>query len=173
MTPIEDAISKVRALGVRPGSRVLEVGTGLGYTTLAALRAGASQVVTVEVDENVLWVAERNPWSWHLASDRVVLLLGDATEVLPQLRGPFDYIVHDPPRLTSLTGPLYGSALYEELFRLLRPGGSLFHYTGEPGRARGRALWAGVASRLREVGFEDVRYVRDAQGVVARRPRSP
>ncbi len=173
VTPLEDARSKVRALGVRPGSRVLEVGTGLGYTALEALRLGASVVVTVEVDENVLWVAERNPWSWHLASDRVIVLLGDAVELLPQLEGPFDYVIHDPPRLTSRSGGLYGVTLYQELFRLLRPGGAFFHYTGEPGRARGRALWAGVASRLREVGFEEPRYVKEALGVVARRPRLP
>ena len=173
VTPLEDARLKVRALGVRPGSRVLEIGTGLGYTALAALRSGASLVVSVELDENVLWIAERNPWSWHLASDKVIVLVGDAVEVLPQLEGPFDYIIHDPPRLTSRTGALYGATIYRELFRLLRPGGAIFHYTGEPGRARGRAFWAGVASRLRGVGFEGIRYVRDALGVVARKPRQP
>ncbi|MGC9210072.1 MAG: methyltransferase domain-containing protein [Acidilobus sp.] len=172
-TPLRDAMMKVKALGVRPRSRVLEVGTGLGYTSLMASRAGASVVVSIEADENVLWVAERNPWSWHLASQGFVIILGDALEVLPSLEGPFDYIIHDPPRLTSQTGQLYGRRIYEEFYRLLRPGGRIFHYTGEPGRARGRALWADVVERMQEVGFEVVGYVKDAMGVVAYRPRRP
>ncbi|NAZ38796.1 MAG: methyltransferase domain-containing protein [Acidilobus sp.] len=172
-TPIEDARSKVRALPIRPGSEVLEVGTGLGYTTAAALEAGAAHVTSIEVDENVLWIAERNPWSRHLASDKVTILLGDAVMAVKELSGPFDYVVHDPPRFTSSTGPLYGREFYAELFRLLRPGGRLFHYTGEPGRARGRSLWADVARRLREVGFDEIRYVKEALGVVARRPKRP
>ena len=172
-TPLQDAEAKVRAAGVRRGDRVLEVGTGLGYTASYSLRRGASLVVTIEVDENVLWIAERNPWSRDLGSARVAVVLGDATSVIDDVVeafGPFDRVIHDPPRFTSETGPLYSAAFYEKLYGALRPGGGLFHYTGEPGRARGLNFPSRVRALLKEVGFEDVRYVEGVYGLVARRP---
>jgi len=43
----------VRLAGVGPGSRVVEIGAGLGSLTLALVEAGA-QVTAVEVDRHVL-----------------------------------------------------------------------------------------------------------------------
>ena len=172
-TPLQDAEAKVRLAGVRRGDKVLEVGTGLGYTASYSLRRGASLVVTIEVDENVLWVAERNPWSRDLGSGRVAIVLGDAVEVIDDVIeafGTFDKVIHDPPRFTSETGPLYSAAFYEKLFRALRPGGRLFHYTGEPGRSRGLSFPSRVKALLKEVGFEGVMYAEEVYGVVARKP---
>ncbi len=171
VTPLEDARAKVRALGVMRGQRVLEIGTGLGYTTISSLESGASLIITIEVDENVLWLAERNPWSRGLSSEKVRLIHGDAAEIVGQLADErFDIILHDPPRLTASSGPLYSTSFYQELYRVLRPGGRLFHYTGEPGRAKGASFPSRVASRLKEAGFEDVRYVPKVMGIVARKP---
>ncbi|MDO8555858.1 MAG: hypothetical protein Q7R96_01640, partial [Nanoarchaeota archaeon] len=42
--------------------RVLDAGTGLGYTALR-VAATADEVITMEIDPNVLILAEFNPWS--------------------------------------------------------------------------------------------------------------
>ncbi|MFB0543778.1 MAG: methyltransferase domain-containing protein [Candidatus Bathyarchaeia archaeon] len=165
-TPEADAREKVRALGMR-GGRVLEVGTGLGYTAQMALDAGADLVVSIELNPAVLKIARVNPWSRRIFVDeRVHLILGDAYNILGSLHpGLFDYIIHDPPRF-SLAGHLYGSAFYAELFRALRGGGRLFHYIGEPGsRYRGRNLRRGVTNRLRGIGFVNPIYHENVKGL--------
>ena len=80
----------------------------------------------------------------------------------------FDSIIHDPPRF-SLAGELYSSGFYRELYRLLKHGGRLFHYTGTPYRRRGRRNFpAEVARRLTEAGFE-VRPVPEKLGIAAKK----
>ncbi|MCX8203562.1 MAG: hypothetical protein N3H32_04525, partial [Nitrososphaeria archaeon] len=54
VSPTVDASAKVGLLGALRGRVVLDTCTGLGYTAVEALRRGAAQVVTVEVDPNVL-----------------------------------------------------------------------------------------------------------------------
>lgn len=165
-TPEADARKKVRALGVRDG-KVLEIGTGLGYTTQATLEAGAEVIVSIELSPAVLKIAQLNPWSRRLFVDeRIHLILGDAYHILPSLHSEFfDYVLHDPPRF-PLAGHLYGSAFYTQLFRVLKPGGRLFHYVGEPGaRYRGRNIRRGVMNRLRGAGFTEVLYHRGVRGI--------
>ncbi|MCE4601683.1 MAG: RsmD family RNA methyltransferase [Desulfurococcales archaeon] len=169
--PIRDARSKVRAARIGRGDKVLDICTGLGYTAIEALSSGARIVVTVEVDEDVIYLARSNPWSRALASDRIILIHGDAVEVVGELEPGFDKIIHDPPRFSSRTGALYSLEFYKNLYTLLRPGGTLFHYTGEPGRGRRINLPGSIASRLSRAGFIVVRYDKIAQGIVAYKPR--
>jgi len=166
--PWEDARMKVSAAKVFPGASVLDIGTGLGYTAIWAINFGASSVTTIEKDENVLRIAEVNPWSRKLSDDRIRLLLGDATILIKDFgEESFDRVINDPPRF-SLAGELYSREFYEEIFRVLKPRGWLYHYVGEPGKRRRKDIPAGVMGRLREVGFE--RLSRLAAGVVARKP---
>jgi hypothetical protein len=169
VTPWPDTESKLAA--VRPVTgRVLDCTTGLGYTAILAART-ANQVVTIEQDPNVLAIGRENPWSAALfASPRIEQRLGDAFEVVPDLPAAyFNRVVHDPPTL-ALAGHLYSLEFYRELLRVLVHGGRLFHYTGAPGKHRGRDLPARVAERLREAGFADVRLRPEALGVSATRP---
>jgi len=100
-----------------------------------------------------------------IGKSHIVLTILDA---LPQ--GFFDYVVHDPPRLTH-AGHLYGMEFYAKLFRILRRGGKLFHYTGEPGSRRRRIdLRRGVMHRLRQAGFENTVYHENVRGVTCRKP---
>lgn len=47
--------------------------------------------------------------------------------------GHFAAIIHDPPaRALCKSTDLYGSTFYKELARVLKPGGTLFHYIGNP-----------------------------------------
>ena len=170
-TPDMDTARKLDRLRLRSG-KVLDTCTGLGYTAIEAVRRGAAQVVTVELEPQVLLIARMNPWSRGLWTGRGVhKLLGDSFHVVNGLpEGFFDYVVHDPPR-HSHAGHLYGGEFYRKLWGLMRPGGRLFHYTGKPGsRYRGVDLGRGVASRLRETGFVGVSYHKDVMGFTAVKP---
>lgn len=47
--------------------------------------------------------------------------------------GEFAAIIHDPPaRALCKTTDMYGAAFYSDLARVLKPGGTLFHYIGNP-----------------------------------------
>jgi predicted methyltransferase len=165
-TPWEDAKKKVSLAKVRPSHRVLDTCMGLGYTAIHSALTGA-EVLTVEVDPNVVELASYNPWSWGLSDPRIKVVLGDVCEVVEDLEDEaFDRVIHDPPRFSPRTGDLYGKKLYSELYRVLKDGGVLFHYVGSPGRTRGLDLIRGVAKRLAEVGF-DVRVLRSAEAVLA------
>ena len=64
-----------------------------------------------------------------------------------------DAVLHDPPRFGT-AGELYSQAFYEQLGRVLKPKGRLFHYTGSPNRlTSGRDVPAEVARRLQRAGF--------------------
>ncbi|OYT62638.1 MAG: hypothetical protein B6U69_01325 [Thermofilum sp. ex4484_15] len=117
----------------------------------------------------LLEIARHNPWSRDLS--KVEILLGDATEVVRELEDDcFEAVLLDPPRY-SLAPELYASSFYRELFRVLKPGGKLFHYTGEPGsRSRGIDLAGSVLKRLKGVGFR-ARRVSELRGVIAMKGR--
>lgn len=168
-TPDADAGLKLDALGVG-GCRVLDTCAGLGYTALGTVRRGAGLVVSVELRPEVLRIAEMNPWSGGLIEGDVNLLLGDAFHVVESFPDAFfDRVIHDPPTL-SHAGHLYGGEFYSRLSRVLRPGGRLFHYTGEPGsRSRGVDLRRGVMERLRRAGFRGLRWDDRVLGVLGER----
>jgi len=169
--PWTDSNLKVKALGPLRGARVLDVCTGLGYTAIAEVLSGATSVVTVEVDPNVIALAQYNPWSRGLEDSRIELVLADAVELLGELEGgSFDAVLHDPPRI-SIAGELYGLEFYRELYRVLRPGGRLFHYVGEPGKHSNVSYVKGVKRRLELAGFVGVTWVDSAKGFKALKPR--
>jgi len=166
-TPWRDAERKVSLLRVRTGDKLLEIGTGLGYTAIHSARRGAD-VLSIEKDEVVLKIASYNPWSRELSSRNIKIVLGDASIVVRDLPSEaFDKVLHDPPRF-ALAGELYSRDFYAELFRVLRRGGYLFHYTGAPKSRRGVDLQRGVVRRLREVGFTVTQVIRE-YGVLARK----
>ncbi len=166
MDPYQDAEMKVRRLGVKKGELVWDTCTGLGYTAIFLKRRGAL-VVSTEKDVNVLRMAEVNPWSRELSEVKV--LNRDAFAFARKTgEETFDAILHDPPRF-SLAGELYSLAFYKELYRILKRGGRLYHYTGSPGRKRGRDIKRGVMKRLREAGFRYIRRDDVTDGVIARK----
>lgn len=175
MTPDEDARSKVASLQLKAGEKVLDTCCGLGYTAIfasdsvsdSASVSGKAEVVTVEKDGNVLEMAKLNPWSRRLFSGgKIRPVEGDVFQVIRRfLGGSFDAIVHDPPRF-ALAGELYSSEFYREMHRVLKPGGRMFHYTGEPGRLRGIRFVSGVVKRLKECGFA-VEERKELLGVLA------
>jgi len=173
-TPERDAEAKLASLGLE-GGRVLDTCTGLGYTAVEAAKRGAEAVVTVELEPAVLRVAIMNPWSTPLFNDaRIHKIVGDSYALADALPPSFfDFVVHDPPRHRR-AGHLYGLDFHRKIHRLLRPGGSLFHYTGEPrSKYRGVNLHGGVAARLAKAGFIDIRYHEDIMGLTCKKPVKP
>jgi release factor glutamine methyltransferase len=77
---------------VRPGERVLEVGTGSGASALMAGLAGA-QVLAVDINPHAVACAQRNAERLGLA-EHVEVRLGDVYE---GVQGPFDRVVSNPP----------------------------------------------------------------------------
>jgi hypothetical protein len=165
-TPERDTFEKVKVAGISHGA-ALDTCTGLGYTAIAAART-ASQVLTIELEPAVLQLARLNPWSAQLFNNpRIEQRLGDSSQILEQLaEGAFSWVLHDPPAL-ALAGDLYGIEFYRQLFRLLRPGGRLFHYIGDPNSSSGARVTRGVVQRLSQVGFHHIQRRPQAFGVVA------
>ncbi|MBI4150266.1 methyltransferase domain-containing protein [Candidatus Woesearchaeota archaeon] len=140
--------------------KVLDTCLGLGYTAMEAAKT-ADAVVSCERDENVLKLIEWNPSSKPLLENRKITIIHDDVE--HRIKGfpdnEFDCIIHDPPRLT-LSSALYSSPFYAELYRVLKRGGKLYHYTGRPGsKKRGLDLPGSVMIKLKRVGFRNVRRV--------------
>ena len=165
-TPLADTEAKVRALG-RPRGRVLDTATGLGYTAIALAKT-ATLVVTVELDPAAIALARRNPWSAALfENDNIKMAIGDVAALAAGFpAGAFSAVLHDPPT-SQLAGALYSGAFYAEVRRVLKPGGRLYHYVGDPRSSQGAKTAAGVSRRLRAAGFRNVRTSDQAFGVTA------
>jgi predicted methyltransferase len=168
--PRRDTLAKVRTLTPLRG-RVLDTSTGLGYTAIEAAKT-AEQVVTIELDPTTLMIARLNPWSQALFDNpKIQQLIGDSFDVLPELADhAFARIIHDPPTF-SLAGQLYSGAFYQQLFRVLKPSGRLFHYIGNLESKTGHGLLRGVVRRLKESGFERIVRRPEAFGLVAYKER--
>ena len=157
VSPFEDARTKVALVAPR-GKRVLDTCGGLGYFAACCLEAGVAHVHSFEKSEDVLWLRTLNPWSpdpqTQEASDRLTLAQGDVSKEIERLGdAAFDALLHDPPRF-GIAGELYSQAFYDQLARVLRRGGTLFHYTGRPNRlTSGRDVPREVSRRLEKAGF--------------------
>lgn len=168
-SPWDDAQRKVALIEPR-GKRILDTCGGLGYFARACVEAGASHVLSFEKNADVLWLRGLNPWSpdpHDPVTARVLELRhGDVAEALATLPAAgFDAVLHDPPRF-GIAGELYAQRFYDELARVLRPRGALFHYTGAPNRnSRGRDLPAEVMRRLEKSGFSVQRALDGVQAI--------
>lgn len=76
--------------------RVLEIGTYAGYSAICMARAlpADGQLVTIEINDEIEWLSSKYFAKAGL-QDRIVPIVGDATEVIPTLDGQFDLIFID------------------------------------------------------------------------------
>ncbi len=169
--PFEDARVKAEAV-VSPGSKVLDTCGGLGYTAIWSKKLGAASVISIEKNPNVRKIRKENPWSQALFQKGITLMSGDSYEMVPTFQwGAFDVVIHDPPRF-STAGELYSIAFYKQLHRVLRRGGEIFHYTGNPHQMRkGSQFMKNTMKRLKEAGFESVALREDILGMTAKKKK--
>ena len=106
----------IEMLKLKPGDRVLEIGTGSGYAA-AVLSRIAGEVYTVERLETLVHFARKN--LAHLAYDNVQVHYGDGTLGWPE-HAPYDGII------VAAGGPKVPQALKDQLLhggRLVLPVG--------------------------------------------------
>jgi predicted methyltransferase len=156
VSPYEDAKNKVGLIQPR-GKQILDTCGGLGYFAAWCLAGGASRIQSYEKSADVLWLRGLNPWSppASTAGGALTLIHADVIahiDVLPD--ASFDAVLHDPPRFGT-AGELYSQSFYDQLSRLLRRKGRLFHYTGTPNKlTSGRDVPGEVTKRLQRAGFD-------------------
>ncbi len=165
VSPFEDARHKVGLIAPQ-GKTVLDTCAGLGYFAHWCLTLGAVRIISFEKNPAVIWLRELNPWSPR-PDARLLLEEGDIAVAIRELQpASIDAILHDPPRF-GIAGELYSRGFYDELARVIRPNGLLFHYTGTPNRlTSGRDLPGEVKKRLQNAGFA---AERRGDGLLARR----
>ncbi|OAX87512.1 methyltransferase [Xanthomonas nasturtii] len=157
LSPFEDARRKVALVDPR-GKTVLDTCGGLGYFAACCLEASVAQLLSFEKNADVLWLRTLNPWSPDpddaTSGGRLQLTHADIAQHITTLAdGSVDAILHDPPRF-GIAGELYSQVFYDQLARVLRRGGRLFHYTGAPNRlTSGRDVPNEVSKRLAKAGF--------------------
>ncbi len=141
----------VRAAGAR---RILELGTAIGYsgTWLARALPDKGELVTVEHDPGTADLARKNFEAAGVAS-RVRIEVGDAVDVLEDLRGPFDLVFNDIEKVHYL-------AVLPYCLRLLRPGGLL---------VTDNVLWGGEVAR--GARSRETKTIREYNETLARDPR--
>ena len=109
-----------QAVMLKKPLRILEIGTAIGYSGIVMLRAALpeTELYTVEMSEERIATAKEFFRDAELLNN-VVFYVGDSTEIVPNLKGKFDFIFLDGPK-----------AQYCEylpfLSRLLNKGGVLF-----------------------------------------------
>jgi len=157
VSPYADAQSKVALIKPR-GKVILDTCGGLGYFASWCLQGEAARVFSYEKNADVIWLRGLNPWSPQIESAdvaaRLSLTHGDIAEHIVTMTGEsVDAILHDPPRF-GIAGELYSQAFYDQLARVMRRRGMLFHYTGTPNKlTSGRDVPNEVARRLQKSGF--------------------
>jgi predicted methyltransferase len=158
VSPIEDARRKVALIEPR-GKIVLDTCGGLGYFATCCLESGVARIDSFEKNADVLWLRTLNPWSPDpdalAIGGRLKLSHADVSQAINQIpAASVDALLHDPPRF-GIAGELYSQAFYDQLARVLRRGGRMFHYTGSPNKlTTGRDVPREVARRLEKAGFK-------------------
>jgi len=152
VSPYADAERKVGLIQPR-GKVILDTCGGLGYFAAWCLLGQAKQVLSYEKAADVIWLRRLNPWSPEVGG-RLTLTQGDIAEQIETLPADsVDAVLHDPPRF-GIAGELYSQDFYDQLARVLKRRGKLFHYTGAPNKlTSGRDVPNEVAKRLRRAGF--------------------
>jgi predicted methyltransferase len=163
VSPYIDAERKVDLIEPK-GKSILDTCGGLGYFGAWCVQRQAVRVQSFEINPDVVWLRSLNPWS-PAPDATLILTQQDVTRAITQVAaGSVDAILHDPPRF-GIAGDLYSQSFYDEMARVLKRRGKLFHYTGTPNRlTSGRDVPNEVSNRLRHSGF---RTEKVGDGVLA------
>jgi predicted methyltransferase len=138
---------------------VLDTCGGLGYFAACCLDADVARIDSFEKNADVLWLRTLNPWTpdpdARASSGRLHVEHADVSQAIASIAtASIDALLLDPPRF-GIAGELYSQVFYDQLARVLRGGGRLFHYTGTPNKlTSGRDVPREVSRRLEKSGFK-------------------
>lgn len=106
-------------LSLQKPMRILEVGTAIGFSALlmAEYVPEGAHITTIEKYEKRIPIARENFIKFNRDKD-ITLLEGDATEILRELTGPYDFIFMDAAKGQYIN-------FLPDILRLLTPGGVL------------------------------------------------
>ena len=116
----------VAALGIKPGTQVLDLGSGDGTTALPAARRGAT-VLGVDIAANL--VAAGNARAREAGLDNLSFEVGDASNLGGLADNAFDLVV-------SVFGAMFAPRPFDvarEMLRVTRPGGRIVMGNWIPG----------------------------------------
>lgn len=164
--PMEYAKEVAQKLQISKEDSVLDTCMGLGYTAIEAAKR-ASCVTTYEISEEVLALAQWNPWSSELFSSKSIAIMEcDVFEGIKKLDDSrFSVIIHDPPGM-SRAGSLYSKEFSCEMLRVSKPGARLFHYIGSALKKK-RNMENEITARLESAGWTVQRCDKRLQGIFA------
>lgn len=147
--PFVERIEKDKLRG-----NILDAGTGLGYTAMAAAKT-AKQVTTIEHDPTVIELQKLNPWSQELFTRKnITCLEGDAPNLIKKMpKDSFDVIIYDAGTPRS-SGNFFSTENYAETYRILKRNGKIYHYLPQPQVKQGRDFAKEILKRLEELGFK-------------------
>jgi 23S rRNA (cytosine1962-C5)-methyltransferase len=123
------------------GRRVLNCFSYTGTFSIAALKGGAEQVVSVDSSQNALEMARQISDLNHIPREKHTLINADVFTQLREWRDAneqFDLIILDPPKFAETRAQVSRAArAYKDInllaFKLLRPGGLLFTFSCSAG----------------------------------------
>jgi len=163
-SPQADSMRKIALL--KPQGAVLDTCMGCGYTAILAAET-AKKVITFEKDEVIMQLARLNPCSQALfRRTNIEIRHSDISAAINELPDIFfDCIMHDPPTFT-LAPELFNEAFYQQLFRVLKSNGRLFHYAPLYKVKQGFDFPASVQKKLKTVGFKRLQFSKQAGGIL-------
>jgi len=151
-TPMHKQAFVERIQTERLTGRVLDSGTGLGYTAIEAAKT-ADLVMSIEIDENVMRMARLNPFSQELFQEKIILISGDLTLEITKFKNEeFDYLIFDGGTPKS-SGEFFSIDNYREAFRVLKRRGRLYHYLPKHHITRGRDFIGEMIKKMISAGF--------------------
>jgi SAM-dependent methyltransferase len=138
-------------LAIKPGSRILELGCGMGYYTDVFFAPFASEIVAIDIDPRAIETARRQHQARNIRYEVM-----DFREALPE--GPFDVAIWTPTILAY--SPADIDVMMQKLRKVMASDGVLCGFTGvEADHAGPEIPWHdmnSLAQRLKRY-FKNVR----------------
>jgi 23S rRNA (cytosine1962-C5)-methyltransferase len=134
---LDQRINRRRVIELAQDRRVLNAFCYSGAFSLAALKGGATSVLSIDSSADALQLAEKNLSLNGFAAERAEWLEGDVFQALRKLRDRaehFDMIVLDPPKFAPTVAHVEkASRAYKDInllaLKLLNPGGLLLTFS--------------------------------------------
>lgn len=158
-------IEKIKNLQLK--GKILDSGSGLGYTAIAASQS-ANQIITIEWDPNVILIAKLNPYSQKLYTNKnITQINADLTKEIKKYKNnEFDNIILDAGTVNQ-SGDFFSTKNYEQIYRVLKQGGKIFHYLPQSGIKHGRDYISEIILRFKRIGFKNIKKDNESSSIEA------